>query len=110
MKYNNPEYRNDEFAKVALQPMLDVVASCHLGESLDRLEKECCVLQEQLHLFREKVQPLLKPFSDSSEQSYDEKPCKIQIMSERTSHILVITNRVRDMQKFVDLLSRDIDV
>ena len=83
--------------------------ACGMGESLERLEKECCVLQEQLHLFRDKVSPLLKPFPEPGEVACDEKACKIPIMSTRTSHILAITKRVWDMQNFVDLLARDID-
>lgn len=109
--YNNSEYRNVECSKDAGQPMPDVNSSS-MGESLDRLEKECCVLQEQLFLFRDKVQPLLKPFPEPSELACDEnvKACKIPYTSPRTSQILAITERLRDMQNFVDLLARDIDL
>lgn len=110
-------YKNDipehyaVYSKDEANPMPMHEISNSMGESLERLEKECCVLQEQLHLFRDKVSPLLKPFPEPGEVACDEnmKACKIPIMSARTSYILTITKRVRDMQNFVDLLARDID-
>ena len=79
-----------------------------MGQSLEQLHKDCCVLQEQLCMFRDKVSPLLK--QTSAEIAYDNAPCGIPGASERTQFILSIRDRVHDMQRLVDLLFRDIDL
>lgn len=82
--------------------------ACGMGESLERLHKDCCVLQEQLCMFRDKVSPLLR--QATTEIAYDNAPCGISGASERTQFIVGIRDRVHDMQRFVDTLIHDIDL
>lgn len=82
--------------------------ACGMGESLERLYKDCIVLQEQLCMFRDKVSPLLK--QPSATVACDTAPCGTLGVSERTQFINSIRDRVHDMQRFVDTLIHDIDL
>lgn len=78
-----------------------------ISDSIERLYKECSVLQEQLAVFRDRLGPYLK-------KSNAEVPtCPSDIppgASERTQAIIAISSRIRDMQIFIECLGNDIDL
>jgi len=79
-----------------------------MGQSLEELNKDCCVLHEQLCMFRDKVSPLLK--QPSATVACDTAPCGTLGVSERTQFINTIRDRVHDIQRLVDTLIHDIDL
>ena len=78
-----------------------------ISDSIERLYKECNILQEQLAVFRDRLGPYLK-------KSTAEVPtCPSDIpsgASERTQSIIAISARIRDMQIFIECLGNDIDL
>ena len=78
-----------------------------ISDSIDKLYRECNILQEQLAVFRDRLGPYLK-------KSNAEVPtCPSDIppgASERTQAIIAISSRIRDMQIFIECLGNDIDL
>lgn len=82
-----------------------------MGESLERLHKECCLLQEQLAILCESLAPIFKPLSkEECKSSNDVDPEWVDTMSERTALVHNITNKIWEMQRFVDTMYRSADL
>ena len=79
-----------------------------ISDSIERLYKECSVLQEQLSIFRDRVSPLLK--QGETARPFDTPFDGPVGVSERNMAIHSITNKVREMQIFIECLGNDIDL
>ena len=78
-----------------------------ISDSIERLYKECSVLQEQLAVFRDRLGPYLKKSTAEVATCPSDIPSGA---SERTQSIIAISSRIRDMQIFIDCLNNDIDL
>ena len=79
-----------------------------ISDSIERLYKECSVLQEQLAVFRDRLGPYLKKSTEGIPiPSLDNIP---KGASERTQALFDIAARIREMQFFIDCLNHDIDL
>lgn len=81
-----------------------------ISDSIDKLYRECNILQEQLAVFRDRLGPYLKK-SNAEVPKVPTCPSDIPPgASERTQAIIAISARVRDMQIFIECLGNDIDL
>lgn len=78
-----------------------------ISDSIERLYKECSVLQEQLAAFRDRLGPYLKKSTEGIPIPPSDIPSGA---SERTQAIIAISSRIRDMQIFIECLGNDIDL
>lgn len=78
-----------------------------ISDSIERLYKECNILQEQLAVFRDRLGPYLKKSTAEVATCPSDIPSGA---SERTQSIIAISARIRDMQIFIECLDNDIDL
>jgi len=78
-----------------------------ISDSIDKLYRECNILQEQLAVFRDRLGPYLKKSNAEVPTCPSDFPAGA---SERTQAIIAISARIRDMQLFIECLGNDIDL
>jgi hypothetical protein len=78
-----------------------------ISDSIERLYKECNILQEQLAVFRDRLGPYLKKSTEGIPIPSLDIP---KGASERTQALFDIAARIREMQFFIDCLNHDIDL